>query len=122
MAGVQLKMAPGWHTYWRNPGGPGIATSVSWQLPPGVSAGEIQWPLPEKLTVSNETTYVYNHEVVLIAPLKLAPNLKPGALELKANVSWLECRIECVLGSANLAAKLEVGDEAKPSPDAKLIE
>ncbi len=122
MAGFHLKMAPAWHTYWKNPGGSGIATSIAWQLPPGVSAGEIQWPPPEKLTVSNETTYVYNDEVVLLVPLKLAPGLKPGQLELKAKVSWLECWIECVLGNANVATELELGDETKPSPDAQLIE
>ena len=46
-AGVQLKMEPGWHTYWKNPGAAGQATEIKWQLPAGVTAGEIQWPLPE---------------------------------------------------------------------------
>jgi thiol:disulfide interchange protein len=123
MAGVQLKMAPGWHTYWKNPGGPGIATSILWHLPPGVSAGEIQWPLPEKITVSNETSYVYDNEVVLTVPLKLAPDLKAGPLQFKAKVSWLECEIaSCVPGSANVAARLELGGGARPSPYAGLIE
>ncbi len=122
MAGVQLKMSPGWHTYWRNPGGPGIATSINWQLPPGVSAGGIQWPLPEKLTASNETSYAYSKEVVLPMLLKLAPDLKPGKLELKGEVSWLECKTICVRGNASVSAKLQLGDETKPSPDAGLIE
>ena len=122
MAGVHLKMAPRWHTYWKNPGGPGIPTSIAWQLPRGISAGEIQWPLPEKLTVSNETSYVYLDEAVLLVPLKLAPDLKSGPLEFKAKVSWLECEIACVLGNANVATKLEIGDESKPSPDTELIE
>jgi len=47
-AGVELKMAPGWHTYWRNPGDAGLPTTMTWTLPPGVSAGEINWPIPEK--------------------------------------------------------------------------
>ena len=59
-AGVDLKMEPGWHTYWKNPGAAGMATKIKWQLPPGVSAGEIQWPLPKKLPPADVTTYGYD--------------------------------------------------------------
>src|ERR1035441_1693668 len=48
-AGVDLKMEPGWHTYWKNSGAAGLPTRIEWQLPPGVTAGDILWPLPEKL-------------------------------------------------------------------------
>src|ERR1043166_8557985 len=43
IAGVRLRMPPGWHTYWRNPGAAGGATKIQWTLPSGVTAGEIQW-------------------------------------------------------------------------------
>ena len=45
LAGVQLRMDPRWHTYWRNPGASGMATEIEWQLPAGVTAGAIQWPV-----------------------------------------------------------------------------
>ena len=100
-AGVDMKMEPDWHTYWKNPGEAGMATKIEWQLPPGVTAGEIQWPLPEKLPPAEVTTYGYNNEVMLLVPLKLAADLKPGPLDLKAKVSWLECKEECIPGSAS---------------------
>ena len=104
-AGVDMKMDPDWHTYWKNPGEAGMATKIEWQLPPGVTAGEIQWPLPEKLPPAEVTTYGYNNEVMLLVPLKIAADLKPGmALDLKANVSWLECKEECIPGSATVEA------------------
>jgi len=46
LAGVELKLDEGWHTYWKNPGDAGSPTKIEWQLPTGISAGEIQWPLP----------------------------------------------------------------------------
>ena len=107
-AGVDMKMDPDWHTYWKNPGAAGMATKIQWQLPPGVTAGDIQWPLPEKLPPAEVTTYGYNNEVVLLVPLKVAADLKPGmALDLKANVSWLECKEECIPGSANVEGNVE---------------
>jgi thiol:disulfide interchange protein DsbD len=117
LAGVDLKMEPGWHTYWKNSGAAGYATKIEWQLPPGVTAGEIQWPLPEKLPPAEVTTYGYNDGVVLLVPLKLAADLKPGPLDLKAKVSWLECKEACVPGSSDVEAALNIGNQSKPSAD-----
>ena len=114
-AGVDLKMDPGWHTYWKNPGDAGIATEIKWQLPPGVRAGDIQWPLPEKLPPAEVTTYGYENEVMLLVPLTLASNLPAGPLKLSAKISWLECMQSCVPGSTNVEATVMVGDEAKKS-------
>ena len=44
--GVLLEMAPGWHTYWQYSGDAGLPTSIDWELPPGFTAGPIQWPVP----------------------------------------------------------------------------
>jgi thiol:disulfide interchange protein DsbD len=120
--GVDMKMDPDWHTYWKNPGEAGMATEIKWQLPPGVTAGETQWPLPEKLPPAEVTTYGYDNEVVLLVPLKLGAGLKPGPLDLKANVTWLECKEECVPGSASIETTLNVGNETKISTDAALIQ
>ena len=39
---LRLKMADGWHTYWRNPGDSGLPTTITWKLPDGVGVGAIQ--------------------------------------------------------------------------------
>ena len=122
LAGVQLRMDPRWHTYWRNPGASGMATKIEWELPAGVAAGAIQWPVPEKLWDEDLTTYIYTNEVVLLVPLKLAADLRAGPLDLKAEVSWLECDVQCVPGGASVKANLIVGTETKPSKDAGLLQ
>jgi thiol:disulfide interchange protein len=121
LAGVHLKMESGWHTYWKNPGEAGMATKIEWHLPAGVTAGEIQWPLPEKLPPAEVTTFGYQGEVVLLVPLKLAADVKPGALALSAKVSWLECKEQCIPAGGDVQATLNVGAETKPSADAELL-
>ena len=121
-AGVDMKMEPGWHTYWKNPGAAGLATKIEWQLPPGVATGEIQWPLPEKLPPIEVTTYGYSNEVVLLVPLTLATNLPAGPLDLKANVSWLECEDVCIPANQDVEAKLNIGSETKTSANAAMID
>jgi thiol:disulfide interchange protein DsbD len=120
-AGVDLKMEPGWHTYWKNPGDAGMATQIKWQLPPGISAGEIQWPLPKKFPPIEVTTYGYTNEVMLLVPLTLASNLPAGPVDLKANVSWLECKEVCIPANQDVEAKLNIGTETKTSVDAPTI-
>ena len=122
LAGVQLHMDPSWHTYWKNSGASGIPTKIEWQLPVGVTAGATQWPMPEKLPDQDLTTYIYKDDVFLLTPLKLATNLAAGALAVKAKVSWLECEVQCVPGSADVQASLTVGPETKLSKDAPLLE
>src|SRR2546421_8497263 len=91
LAAVQLRMQPRWHTYWRNAGDSGDRTRIEWQLPAGGTAGEIQWPVPEKITLAGLTSYIYHNEVLLLVPLTIPKNAPAGPLDLKAAVSWLEC-------------------------------
>ena len=121
LAAIQLEMEPGWHTYWKNPGESGQATEVKWQLPPGVIAGDILWPVPKKLPPAEVTTYGYEEKTVLIVPLTLASNLPAGPLEIGAKVSWLECKESCIPGSTEVHAQLLVGNEVKPSVHAAMI-
>jgi thiol:disulfide interchange protein DsbD len=125
-AGLELKMAPGWHTYWRNGGDAGLPTTVTWTLPPGVSAGEIAWPIPEKsVTPAGDTplyTYGYEDTVVLLVPIKLAADLRPGPVQLGAEVAWMECKDTCNRYTAKVSASLTVGSEDKRSANADSLE
>jgi thiol:disulfide interchange protein DsbD len=121
-AGFDLTMAPGWHTYWKNSGDSGIPTQIKWSLPAGVTAGEIEWPLPKKLPPAEVTTYAYEGETMLLVPLTLASNMNPGSIRLSAQVSWLECQDQCVPGATNISATLTVGEANQPTPEAALIE
>lgn len=122
LAGVELQMDPGWHTYWQNSGASGMPTKIDWQLPPGLTAAEIQWPLPEKLIEEDLTTYIYTNKVILLSAIKLAPNLPAGPLQLKAKVSWLECAVQCVPGHADVQAVLNAGAETRLSKDSAELE
>ena len=117
LAGVRLTMAPRWHTYWRNGGDVGFPTKIVWELPAGVTAGEIQWPVPGKYFADTLTSYEYAKEAVLLVPLKIASNAAPGSRELTANASWLECETggSCVPAKGSAKATLRIGAESKPS-------
>ncbi|KQP76902.1 thiol:disulfide interchange protein [Methylobacterium sp. Leaf111] len=107
--GIRLVMRPHWHVYWRNPGDSGLAPEVAWTLPPGFSAGPIQWPSPSRIPVAHLMNYGYEGEAVLLAqvtpPATLA-SAKP--VTLQAKLTYLVCERECVPGSAELRLTLPV--------------
>ncbi|MDQ6630860.1 MAG: thioredoxin family protein [Verrucomicrobiota bacterium] len=125
-AGIQMQMPPRWHTYWKNSGDSGSPAEIKWNLPEGISAGEIQWPIPRKQTdPAGDTkfiTYVLSDEAVLIVPLKIASTISPGEKKIRAKVSWQECETICILGEATVNATLTIGADSKPSPNFDLIQ
>lgn len=120
--GVDLRMEPGWHTYWKNSGDAGMPTTIAWQLPPGVTAGAIRWPLPEKLPPDEVTTYGYSGETMLLVPLKIGANVPAGPISLSANLTWLECKDVCIPVKTTVQATLNIGNETKSSAGAAAIQ
>ena len=121
--GVLLRMDPGWHTYWVNPGESGLATTVRWTVGPGVVVSGLLWPLPEKTIEAGEVlTYGYANETMLLATVQLPATMPAqGAVKLQAEVAWLECEKTCVPGSATVTLTVPIGEKSTPSPDAPRI-
>ena len=121
LAGIELHMDPQWHTFWKNPGASGLATSVKWDLSWTVTAGDIQWPVPEKFPLNDHATYGYTNDVVLLVPLKVAYGVPQGSLDLKATVFWLECNQEAVPGSTEVHADLSIGRQTRSTAEAEML-
>ena len=60
--GLRLRLAPGWHTYWRNPGDAGAPPEVTLDLPDGATAGPIAWPAPQRIPTGPLVSFGYEHE------------------------------------------------------------
>lgn len=91
------KIAPGWHTYWQNPGDSGEATKIEWMLTPGVAAGPIQWPAPKALPVEPLVNFGFEGTVLLPVEITVRDDARPGeTLSLKANATWLVCEKICI--------------------------
>ncbi len=119
--GLHLRMAPGWHTYWQNPGDAGLATSVRWELPESFQAGELAWPLPRRVIEPGDIeVFAYKGETLLITTITPPDKLDAGGVTLRAAASWLVCEAICVPGKAALELTLPVSDSASPA-EAKLF-
>ena len=108
--GLQLTHAPHWHTYWKNPGDSGQATSLRWTLPAGLQAGEIGWPLPSKLPVGPLANYGYDGTVLLPVAVKVPAALPAsGTLRIALEANWLVCKQECIPQQGRFTLDVPVG-------------
>ena len=110
--GLRLRIAPGWHTYWQNPGDAGAPPELNLVLPPGTTAGPLQWPTPTRLPEGPVMTYAYQTEVVL--PLTVTP--AAGDLVINATATWLVCERICVPEEGSFHLTLP---EGAPTPSAQ---
>ena len=116
-AALRLKAIPHWHTYWRNPGDSGEPTRIEWKLPPGWTAGPIQWPQPARLPIGPLLNFGYEGEVLLLADIAVPAGATMPA-ELSAFATWLVCNeSRCVPEEAALTLEL-----SGPAPWTRAIE
>ena len=117
--GLQLRLTPGWHTYWRSPGDAGIAPSIDWKGSENFAGAEIAWPAPVRLPpLAGLETVGYENGVVLPIAVRL---IRPGApLHLHAEVDYASCKDICIPYHASLDLTLPAG-LASPGLDAPLL-
>jgi thiol:disulfide interchange protein DsbD len=115
---IALSHPQGWHSYYRNPGGIEESPSVSWKLPPGFSAGPIQWPAPhvtEPAFQMDETqpekSYTYSDDQAFLITEITVPDdasLIGTSIRLKADAQWQICKDSCKNEKAQLEITLPV--------------
>ncbi|HEY1314678.1 MAG TPA: protein-disulfide reductase DsbD domain-containing protein [Steroidobacteraceae bacterium] len=107
---LEFDIREGWHTYWRNPGDSGQATSLVWRLPPGFTAGDIVWTTPHSFEIPPLMNYGYAGHAVHLVNIVAPKDLKNGTpVELSAKASWLVCSDVCIPEDAELHLTLRVG-------------
>jgi DsbC/DsbD-like thiol-disulfide interchange protein/cytochrome c biogenesis protein CcdA len=106
---IAMHTKPGWHGYWLNPGDAGLPMEVKWELPKGWSVGQLQYPVPTRLTIAGLMNYVYEKDYAVLVRLK-APANATGAVPIRADAHWLACTDKiCVPESGELSLDLPVG-------------
>jgi len=109
-AGVEIKLDPGWKTYWRVPGDSGMPPTLDFSGSDNVQAVTVLWPAPERFPDgAGGNSIGYLDHVIL--PLRIAPadTAKRSSLQLK--LGYDVCGTMCVPVEANLKLPLS-GDGA----------
>jgi DsbC/DsbD-like thiol-disulfide interchange protein len=120
--GLQVALAPGWHSYWKNSGDAGYPPAIDFAPTPEVRGAELFWPAPERYPLPGGlVAFGYEREVVY--PIRARFDAAgASAVTLTADLDYLVCEVECVPYSYRLTveqpiATRETADLAVPDPD-----
>lgn len=117
-AGIEFRVAAGWHVYWRTPGDAGLPPSVDWGGSANVASAVIAWPFPTRLIVDGLQNNIYPGPVVL--PVTVHLSRAGDATRLQARLSYAACGEVCVPYMADLTLRLSAGT-ALPTSEAAEI-
>lgn len=119
---VQLALVmvpePGWHGYWSNPGDAGYGMELDWSLPPGWSAGALEYPVPQTLLISGMMNHVFEGPYAVLTSLSV-PLSTPlgGTVPVTVQANWLACTDKiCVPEQAFMATTVKVGPGGAGDP------
>ena len=116
-AGVEIELAEGWKTYWRQPGDAGgVPPNFDWSGSVN-AAPTVLYPAPQRMTDKAGDTVGYKGGVVFPVALAVADAAKPVQLRLK--LEYGICREICVPVEAAFALDLPAAT-AEPLPEAIL--
>jgi thiol:disulfide interchange protein len=120
---LELNIRDGWHTYWRNPGDSGQATTLKWHLPAGFTAGDILWTTPHRFEIPPLVNYGYARHAVHLVNVTAPKDLAAGAtVVLSAKAGWLVCSDVCIPEDGDLQLKLPVSAQSgSPDPAAAAL-
>ncbi len=104
IAGLRLRLAPGWKTYWRAPGDAGIPPHFDWSGSGNVKAVAPHWPVPEIFNQNGMRSIGYDGDVVI--PLRITRHDLSDPIRLKAEVSLGVCEEICIPVQVSISATL----------------
>jgi DsbC/DsbD-like thiol-disulfide interchange protein len=114
-AGVEIRLARGWHTYWRYPGDAGVPPQFSFAGSSNVKQVDVLWPAPERKVDSGGTSIGYSTGVVF--PLRVVPQQAGKPVALRLRLQYAICEKLCVPAEARGDLTLASG---RASQDAAL--
>jgi len=107
-AGVEIKMKPGWHTYWRYPGDSGVPPRFSFSGSDNLATVKVLYPAPHAFTDETGTTIGYRGGVIF--PMRVLAREKGKPVTLRAKIDYAVCEKLCVPVEAKLELTLASTD------------
>jgi DsbC/DsbD-like thiol-disulfide interchange protein len=93
-AGVEIKLARGWKTYWRYPGDSGVPPRFDFSGSSNVKTIAVQWPAPHRFSDAGGQSIGYKERVIF--PLRVLPQDASKPVTLRLGLDYGVCEKLCV--------------------------
>ena len=100
-AGIEIRLDPGWKTYWRYPGDSGVPPTFDFSASENVKSVTALWPAPERFADgAGGHSIGYVGDIVL--PLRIVPRDARQRSLLRVKLGYAVCGNLCVPAQADL--------------------
>jgi DsbC/DsbD-like thiol-disulfide interchange protein len=104
-AGVQIKLQPGWKTYWRYPGDSGVPPTFDFATSDNVKSVTVLYPAPMRFDDGAGGTAI-GYQGAVVLPLRVVPQDAGKPVMLRLKLDYAACEKLCVPAKAALALTL----------------
>nr|WP_246441849.1 protein-disulfide reductase DsbD domain-containing protein [Xanthobacter tagetidis] len=118
-AGLEIRLAPHWKTYWRYPGDAGVPPQIEWAGSHNVLGVEMAWPAPRRFADGAGVYSIgYKGNVLFPLAVTLADPKAPARLHLK--LDFAVCEALCLPAQAEFSLVIDGKDAA--AADARIAQ
>ena len=110
-AGIEIKMPPGWHTYWRYPGDSGVPPHFDFAGSDNLAAAKVLYPAPHLYSDDAGNTIGYKNAVTF--PLQVTPKQPGNPVKLRVTLTYAVCDKLCVPAEGSAELVLVPGESAQ---------
>jgi DsbC/DsbD-like thiol-disulfide interchange protein len=110
-AGVEVRLAPGWKTYWRYPGDSGIPPHFDFAKSDNVKSVQVAWPAPERFADADGVIIGYRTNVLF--PVAVVPEDAAKPVTLRLSLDYAICEKVCIPVHAKAEMKIKSGGAAE---------
>lgn len=110
-AGIEIKLQPGWKTYWRYPGDSGVPPRFDFSGSENLASAKVLYPAPHLFT--DETGHSLGYKDGVIFPVQVTPRDKGKPVTLKLKLDYAVCEKLCVPAEGKADLTLGAGASAQ---------
>jgi DsbC/DsbD-like thiol-disulfide interchange protein len=112
-AGIEIKMQPGWKTYWRYPGDSGVPPHFDFSGSDNLKSATVLYPAPHLFTDETGQSLGYKDKVIL--PLAVLPQQQGKPVRLRVKIDYAVCEKLCVPAEGRAELILAAADSTQDS-------
>jgi DsbC/DsbD-like thiol-disulfide interchange protein len=111
-AGLEIRLQPGWKTYWRYPGDSGVPPAFDFSKSDNVKSVSVLYPAPRRFPDgAGGQSIGYMGSVIL--PVHVVPQTAGKPVTLRVHLDYGVCEKLCVPAKADLELVLKGGDSSQ---------
>ncbi len=113
---LSCQIDPGWHLYWKNTGGTGLAPTFDWQVPDGIRVQNISWPSPKRFEQAGTIFFGYDDNPKWLVTLFFTNEIPEGVYPITLSLFWISCNNACVPETQRITTSFEILHGAPKPP------